>query len=102
MTRNEQDYGLDPILAIHDPQYVDYLRTIYPQWYGFAGCPVMNRVKEGGDPEAGVVPEMMLHKNLLPVDVKVDTTHSIGRVGLYHYDMSSTITAREFLFLARV
>jgi len=31
--RETQDYGLDPILAIHDADYVEYLQTIYPQWY---------------------------------------------------------------------
>jgi acetoin utilization deacetylase AcuC-like enzyme len=50
-------------------------------------------VKEGGNPEAGVVPEMMLHKNLLPVNFKPDVTHSIGKVGMYHFDLSSTVTA---------
>lgn len=49
-------------------------------------------MKEGGDPKAGVVPEMMLHKNLLPANFKPQTKHSIGRVGMYHFDMSSTVT----------
>lgn len=31
--REIKDYGLDPILAIHDADYVEYLQTIYPQWY---------------------------------------------------------------------
>ena len=53
----------------------------------------MVRVKGGGNPEAGVVPEMMLHKNLLPNGFKPDSMHSIGKVGLYHFDLSSTITA---------
>src|SRR5579871_1267559 len=53
-----------------------------------------NRVKEGGDPEAGVVPEILLHKNLLPAHLEgPELQHSIGRVGLYHFDMSSTVTA---------
>ena len=50
-------------------------------------------MEEGGSPEAGVVPEMMLHKNLLPLNFKPDTNHSIGKVGMYHFDMSSTVTA---------
>jgi acetoin utilization deacetylase AcuC-like enzyme len=28
-----RDFGLEPILAVHEKEYVDYLRTIYPQWY---------------------------------------------------------------------
>jgi hypothetical protein len=52
-----------------------------------------NRVKEGGNPNAGVVPEMMLHKNLLPENFRADMKHSIGKVGMYHFDLSSTVTA---------
>ena len=29
-----KDFGVDPILAVHDADYVEYLQTIYPQWYG--------------------------------------------------------------------
>jgi hypothetical protein len=50
-------------------------------------------VNEGGNPEAGVVPEMMLHKNLLPANFKPDMEHSIGKAGMYHFDLSSTVTA---------
>jgi len=50
-------------------------------------------VKEGGNPDAGVVPEMMLHKNLLPANFKPDMKHSIGKAGMYHFDLSSTVTA---------
>jgi len=58
----------------------------------------MLRVKEGGDPEAGVVPEMMLHRNLLPANFQPDTKHSIGKVGMYHFDLSSTVTAGTLRF----
>jgi hypothetical protein len=51
------------------------------------------RVAEGGNPEAGVVPEMMMHKNLLPLGFKPNTKHSISKVGMYHFDLSSTVTA---------
>jgi hypothetical protein len=53
----------------------------------------MIRVREGGNPEVGVVPEMMLHKNLLPPNFEPDMKHSIGKVGMYHFDLSSTVTA---------
>jgi len=53
------------------------------------------RVEGGGNPEAGVVPEMMLHQKLLPKEFKpdLDDLHTIGKVGMYHFDLSSTITA---------
>jgi acetoin utilization deacetylase AcuC-like enzyme len=36
---------------------------------------------------------MMLHKNLLPADFHLmESKHTVGRVGLYHFDMSSTVT----------
>ena len=50
-------------------------------------------MKEGGNPKVGVVPEMMLHKNLLPANFKPDMKHSIGKVGMYHFDLSSTVAA---------
>ena len=28
-----KDFGINPILAIHDAKYVDYLQTIYQLWY---------------------------------------------------------------------
>ena len=28
-----KDFGIDPILAVHDRDYVEYLRTIFDQWY---------------------------------------------------------------------
>jgi acetoin utilization deacetylase AcuC-like enzyme len=27
-----EDHGLDPILAVHDPEYVEFLRTIHDEW----------------------------------------------------------------------
>jgi hypothetical protein len=55
------------------------------------------RVSEGGNPEAGVVPEMMLHKNLLPPTFEPNRKHSIGKVGMYHFDLSSTVMAGTLL-----
>ena len=36
---------------------------------------------------------MMLHKNLLPEGDEPNTKHSISKVGMYHFDLSSTVTA---------
>jgi hypothetical protein len=71
---------------------VEYLQTIYPQWF-IPGEGTDDRVKEGGNPESGVVPEVMLHKNLLPNGFNTNLMHSIGKVGMYHFDLSSTVTA---------
>ena len=30
--RTPEDFGLDPILAVHDADYVDFLRTAYEEW----------------------------------------------------------------------
>jgi hypothetical protein len=60
-----------------------------------------NRVKEGGNPNAGVVPEMMLHKNLLPENFRADMKHSIGKVGMYHFDLSSTVTACKLILASK-
>jgi acetoin utilization deacetylase AcuC-like enzyme len=27
-----EEFGLDPVLAIHDADYVDFLRTAYQEW----------------------------------------------------------------------
>jgi acetoin utilization deacetylase AcuC-like enzyme len=29
---NNNDYGVDPILEIHEKEYLDYLQTIYEEW----------------------------------------------------------------------
>jgi acetoin utilization deacetylase AcuC-like enzyme len=28
-----RDFGMEPILAVHDPGYVNYLQTIFDEWY---------------------------------------------------------------------
>jgi hypothetical protein len=33
ITTSIKDFGMDPILAIHDGDYVEYLQTIFGQWY---------------------------------------------------------------------
>jgi hypothetical protein len=39
ITTATKDYGLDPILAIHDVEYIEYLRTIFPEWHmGLPDC----------------------------------------------------------------
>jgi acetoin utilization deacetylase AcuC-like enzyme len=28
-----RDFGIGPILAVHDSEYVNYLQTIFDEWY---------------------------------------------------------------------
>jgi len=37
ITTNTKDYGLAPILAIHDREYVEYLQNIFQEWFEFLG-----------------------------------------------------------------
>jgi acetoin utilization deacetylase AcuC-like enzyme len=32
ITTNTKDYGVEPILEVHEKEYVDYLQTIYDEW----------------------------------------------------------------------
>jgi acetoin utilization deacetylase AcuC-like enzyme len=32
ITTKNNDYGVDPILEIHEKEYVEYLQTIYEEW----------------------------------------------------------------------
>lgn len=34
-TTNTKDYGLAPILVIHDREYVEYLQNIFQEWFEF-------------------------------------------------------------------
>src|SRR5271154_2960155 len=47
ITTSIKDFGMDPILAIHDRDYVEYLQTIFEQWYSVSCHGTENRVKEG-------------------------------------------------------
>lgn len=33
------NFGLEPIIAVHDPDYVEHLRTIYERWAAVGGAP---------------------------------------------------------------
>ena len=61
-----------------------------------------DRVNDGGHPESGVVPEMMFHKDLLPDNFKPNKKHSIGKAGMHHFDLSSTVTSGNHTFLESV
>lgn len=80
--REPDDHGLDPILAVHDPSYIDFLQTIWAQWRQM--------------PEAGpeVLPNIHPYRGAGPDLVRQDrprATGPIGRTGYHVGDMSCAI-----------
>ncbi|CAG8740464.1 1543_t:CDS:2, partial [Acaulospora colombiana] len=75
------DHGLDPILSVHDVDYVEYLQTAYVEW-----C------NEGGD-RNGVIPEAFAHKGILNSVKNIKKVKSsLAKAGLYCFDLSCCIT----------
>jgi acetoin utilization deacetylase AcuC-like enzyme len=71
-----EDFGLDPVLAVHDADYVDFLRTAYQEW---------TQVKTGYEKKA-----------LLPATFPArGWSHRpkslLGRAGYYMFDLSAPI-----------
>ncbi|RIB12449.1 hypothetical protein C2G38_2135015 [Gigaspora rosea] len=76
------DHGLDAILAIHDVDYIEYLKSAYKEW-----C------EEGGN-KNGVIPEAFPHSGFTSVSrgkIK-NLKSSIAKAGLYCFDLSCCIT----------
>ncbi|CAG8518335.1 8661_t:CDS:2 [Diversispora eburnea] len=76
------DYGIEPILSIHDNDYIEYLKTAYIEW-----C------KAGGD-KKGVIPEAFFHKGILDsskMNLK-NIKSPFAKAGLYCFDLSCCIT----------
>ncbi|RHZ60863.1 hypothetical protein Glove_350g173 [Diversispora epigaea] len=76
------DYGLEPILSIHDNDYIEYLKTAYIEW-----C------NDGGD-KKGVIPETFLHKGILNSSKKnlKNIKSPLAKAGFYCFDLSCCIT----------
>ncbi|CAG8451135.1 4859_t:CDS:2, partial [Cetraspora pellucida] len=75
------DHGLDAILAVHDVDYIEYLKSAYEEW-----C------KEGGDKD-GVIPEAFPHSGFISVsrDKIKNAKSSLAKAGLYCFDLSCCI-----------
>lgn len=83
------DYGIQPLLACHDGDYLDFLRGCYHQW-----------VATGGSKD-GVVSRIAYHPHFaqlsqdhppIPSELSLD-----GRIGLYSWDLGHTITKGAIL-----
>ncbi len=76
------DFGLEPILAVHDPGLVRYLETAWDEW--LAGG-------TGGD---SIVPDTLRHPGLRPTgDVWPEPESPCGRVGYWTFDTATPIVA---------
>lgn len=75
-------FGLEPILAVHDPGLVRYLETAWDEW--LAGG-------TGGD---SIVPDTIRHPGLRPMgDAGPEPESPCGRVGYWTFDTATPIVA---------
>lgn len=75
------DFGLDPILAIHDADYVEYLHEAYEEW-----------IKLGDDhKQVGVLPA-----TFPPRGCSLKPNNILGRAGYYTFDLSAPIFAGTY------
>jgi len=77
-----EDFGLDPILAVHDADYVDYLRTAFQEW---------TRVETGYEKTA------LLPATFPPRGWSHKPKSLLGRAGYYMFDLSAPITDGTYL-----
>jgi acetoin utilization deacetylase AcuC-like enzyme len=71
-----EDFGLDPVLAVHDKDYVDFLRTAYEEW---------TQVKTGYEKTA------LLPATFPPRGWSHKPKSLLGRAGYYMFDLSAPI-----------
>lgn len=71
-----EDFGLDPILAVHDADYVDFLRTAYEEWI---------QVKTGYEKIA------LLPATFPPRGWSHRPKSILGRAGYHMFDLSAPI-----------
>ncbi|GAA5909009.1 hypothetical protein JCM8208_007142 [Rhodotorula glutinis] len=75
------------VRAVHDPAYLDFLASIYPEW-----------VAEGGSRDAAL-PETFLRADMLlePSDPSEAQGSAIARIGRHSFDLSAPVTADTYL-----
>lgn len=71
------DFGLNPILAVHDADYIDFLRTAYEEW---------TQVKTDYEKKA------LLPATFPPRGWSHRPKSLLGRAGYYMFDLSAPIT----------
>ncbi len=76
-----QEHGLDPILAVHHPDYVQFLRTAFDEWL---------RQENPADPVA------LLPATFPPRRWTRKPDSVLGQAGYYQFDLSAPITPGTF------
>jgi acetoin utilization deacetylase AcuC-like enzyme len=71
-----EDFGLDPILVVHDADYVDFLRTAYEEWT---------------QEETNYEKTALLPATFPPRDWSHRPKSILGRAGYYMFDLSAPI-----------
>lgn len=75
------DFGLDPILAVHDADYVDFLRTAYEEWIG---------------EETSYEKTALLPATFPPRGCSHRPKSILGRAGYHMFDLSAPILEGTF------
>lgn len=78
------DFGLPPILAVHDPDYVDFLQNGFADWQ-----------REGGQVKHQVG-DVLMGTTFPPRRWQHKPSSVAGRVGYYTFDLSCPIVAGTF------
>ncbi|MFN8458352.1 MAG: histone deacetylase family protein, partial [Anaerolineae bacterium] len=79
------DFGLEPILAVHTQDYVDYLRTAYGEWQ-----------KQGGELGSQTDTTVLLASTFPPRRSGRKPTSIAGLAGYYSFDLSCPIVAGTY------
>jgi acetoin utilization deacetylase AcuC-like enzyme len=78
------DFGLDPILAVHDPDYVQFLASAWTEWQAAA---------PGPDPDERPA---LLPATFPPAGWRGRPESLLGRAGFYMMDLSAPIAAGTY------
>ncbi len=79
-----QDFGVEPILAVHDPGYFHFLQTAYAEWLSI-------------DLDADYPKEALLPATFPPLNQRSQIPRTLlGRAGYYISDLSAPITTGTF------
>jgi len=79
------DFGLDPIRAVHDPAYLEFLRTSFSNWKTQGG--------QLGVEKAGPV---LLPSTFPPRRSRYNTQIAAGQAGYYIFDLSTPILEHTY------
>ncbi|MFN8454388.1 MAG: histone deacetylase family protein [Anaerolineae bacterium] len=83
--RPPDEFGLEPILAVHAQDYVDYLRTAYEEWQ-----------KQGGELGDQTDTTVLLASTFPPRRGNRKPTSVAGLAGYYSFDLSCPIIAGTY------